>query len=425
MNSEKTIRELNNSLSYVMSQGSMELFHTNFWAGLIRKYPAFAEAFIGPDSIMLDLEAEDKGVVREKKLSKPSNTNDEESDETTDYGKGKKSIDILFRLSDGRAIVFENKFKSIPTKKQLCMYYDLLPNTGLSFYKGILCTPFRTDIVVDEKIELEGRCSYNYLGYSQLLVKLHDIADTIKDSMSVFDYELVKSYCRDTKNVLSILEDKINEDKESKNYRIYVDPLMDKMGLNDICSKLSGETFMSYFKMRCEDEYKNLYEHLFLNVDFSNKNVIIDFRFDTRIDKDNTNDHYFLIGIQLERNQFRRVFEMRKEKVNPEKKVFDLAKKYNWFGQKKKGGIIVWDKEYKSGIQKQYCKYEGLYSDDVNTHDVNGKERKYMFVYQWKYLMGTVKYDGKSVTYDDLYNDIISNLLIANEIYNQIGEDEY
>ena len=414
---KEKIDELSNSLSYVMTQGSMELFHTNFWAGLIRKYPVFAKAFIGDD--YSELKSKDNGVTREFKLSQTSKNKDEVS---VDYGKGKKSIDILFELSGDRAIVLENKFKSVPTKQQLCMYYDLLPSK-MKFYKGILCAPFKTDIVnADTKlVQLPGnRDDYYFLDYETIIASFRKIADEEKDNLEPFDYELVKSYCEDTKNGLWILRDMYQGDNAKDIYRLYFDPEIEKFGLNDICSKLSADRFMSYFKNRfSEEDILNG-----LSMSFSNKKAVLDFRFDTReLSTDRTNDHYFSIGIQIEGEQFRRLFEMRKSTSSPEQEVCDFAIKYKWFGEKE-GKKIVWDSvPYETGMEKQYCKYSGNYDGVYSTGDVAGKERNYMFLYQWKRLFKAKQKNNNKISFEELYEQLKKDLLLAKKKYDEIYQE--
>ena len=423
---KEKIDELSNSLSYVMTQGSMELFHTNFWAGLIRKYPVFAKAFIGDD--YSELKSKDNGVTREYKLSQTSKDKD---DDSVDYGKGKKSIDILFELSGDRAIVLENKFKSVPTKQQLCMYYDLLPSK-MKFYKGILCAPFKTDIVnEDTKLVLlpgnrkGNRENYYFLDYKTIIASFRKIADEEKVKLESFDYELVKSYCDDTENVLWILRDMYQGDNAKDIYRLYFDPEIEKIGLNDICSKLSADRFMSYFKKRCLKEDEDLFNSLSMSMGFSNKKAVLDFRFDTReLSNDRTNDHYFSIGIQIEGEQFRRLFEMRKSISSPEQEVNDFAIKYKWFGEKKKGGKIIWDSvHYETGMTKKYCKYSGDYDGVYSTSDVEGKERQYMFLYQWKRLFKANDVENNGISFEELYEQLKQNLLIAKQKYDEIYKD--
>lgn len=45
MDIKKTMKDLEKSPIYAMSLGSKELFHSNFWAWLMRTYPEFVKTF--------------------------------------------------------------------------------------------------------------------------------------------------------------------------------------------------------------------------------------------------------------------------------------------------------------------------------------------------------------------------------------------
>ena len=84
----KTINELSNNAMFAMSLTSKELFHSNIWSWMLRKYPnIFAPVFYPKYDGNSKIE-----VFREK-----------------------YNFDLLIKIDD-KYIIIENKFKSVPNK---------------------------------------------------------------------------------------------------------------------------------------------------------------------------------------------------------------------------------------------------------------------------------------------------------------------
>lgn len=97
----KIINDLSNNAMFAMSLTSRELFHTNFWAWMLRKYPqvfipVFYPEYNGKDEIK---------VLREY-----------------------KNTDLFLKIGD-KSIIIENKLKSLPDKNQLEGYNKKFLNT--------------------------------------------------------------------------------------------------------------------------------------------------------------------------------------------------------------------------------------------------------------------------------------------------------
>ena len=97
----KVINDLSNNAMFAISLTSKELFHTNLWAWMLRKYPqvftpVFYPEYNGQDKIE---------VLREY-----------------------KNTDLFLKIGD-KSIIIENKLKSLPDKNQLERYNKKFLNT--------------------------------------------------------------------------------------------------------------------------------------------------------------------------------------------------------------------------------------------------------------------------------------------------------
>lgn len=98
----KSINDLSNNTMFALSLTSRELFHSNFWAWLIRKYPqVFTKVFYSDYNGIDEVE-----VLREK-----------------------YNFDLLLKINE-KYIIIENKFKSMPDKNQLDRYIEKANKQG-------------------------------------------------------------------------------------------------------------------------------------------------------------------------------------------------------------------------------------------------------------------------------------------------------
>ncbi len=91
-----SIEELSKDAMFLMSLTSRELFHSNVWAWMIRKYPSIFTSVFYPKY---------DGIS------------------TVEVFREEKHYDFLLKIND-KHIIIENKFKCMPNKKQLKKYYD-------------------------------------------------------------------------------------------------------------------------------------------------------------------------------------------------------------------------------------------------------------------------------------------------------------
>lgn len=174
----KTINELSNNAMFNVSLTSRELFHTNFWAWLLRKYPqiftkVFYPKYNGVDNVE---------VLREK-----------------------YNFDLLLKIDD-EYIIVENKFKSMPYKEQLEKYFEKL-NVDK---KSIILISYFNPLFLSKLPNLE------YISYIELYFRLKSaFTNAPTDIFEENDKELIQSYI-DLINLLNQIQDSITWDEGSK-----------------------------------------------------------------------------------------------------------------------------------------------------------------------------------------------------------------
>ena len=372
--------DLQESLVYKMSLGSRELFHSNIWAWLIDKDKNFAKCFFD------DIDVNQIILVRREE----------------------KNRDISIHLKDGKVYIIENKLKSIPTIEQLKKYADNEPN----FKEGLL-TGLLKPSILDKLNSIQWKFkTYREIGESIKKYLDQSNENTFKENTK----NILNQYCTDLKNLNEIISLKqaefnkvglINDKDKNK---------LDSLGLVDLMNKLNADNFIKYFSEKLKED-KNVANQLFFNLSdteqfkvyssFSNKQNIIDFRFYNCYfgkleDKDNK---HFLIGIQIEGNQYRRCAEIQDKQINDCESVFEEFKK-DFFDEhfkpngKKEIEFLCNGKFYKytTSQTKFFCKYQGTYK----------------FVYQYFNLDSL----GDN-SYDTVYELLIKDLLHIRKIFDR------
>ncbi len=154
----KNIKELDNNAIFSLSLTSRELFHSNFWAWLLRKYPKIFTSVFYPN---YDGKSSVK-VLREK-----------------------YKFDLLLKIDD-EYIIIENKCKSVPNKAQLEKYYEKI-KTGK---KKIVLVSYFKPLFLSTFSDFEEFISYEEL-YSRLKKAFYNINS---DSIEKNDKVLIQSY---------------------------------------------------------------------------------------------------------------------------------------------------------------------------------------------------------------------------------------
>ena len=154
----KNIEELSNDAMFSLSLTSRELFHTNFWAWLLRKYRRiFTSVFYPNYDGKSNVE-----VLREK-----------------------YNFDLLLKIND-EYIIIENKCKSVPNRVQLKKYYKKFKTDK----KKIVLVSYFTPLFLSTLFDYEEFLSYEEL-YSRLKNAFYNISF---ESIEKIDKVLIESY---------------------------------------------------------------------------------------------------------------------------------------------------------------------------------------------------------------------------------------
>ena len=178
----KIINELSNNAMSTMSLTSEELFHTNLWAWMLRKYPqvftpVFYPEYNGQDKIE---------VFREY-----------------------KNTDLFLKIGD-KSIIIENKLKSLPDKNQLERYN-----------KNFLSTVDKT-ILVSYFSPLFTSGYDSLLSYDYMFEKLKESLETTKSAViEKTDLSLIQYYL-EFLNLLNQLLHSIDFDSNDKIGELWV-----------------------------------------------------------------------------------------------------------------------------------------------------------------------------------------------------------
>ena len=127
----KIIDELSNNAMFAMSLTSKELFYSNIWAWMLRKYPKIFTPIFYPK---YDGRSEVK-VFREK-----------------------YNFDLLIKIND-EYIIIENKFKLTPNKEQLEKYYEKIKTEK----KKVVLISYFKPLFKSTLFDLEEYISYETL----------------------------------------------------------------------------------------------------------------------------------------------------------------------------------------------------------------------------------------------------------------------
>lgn len=174
----KTINNLSNSAMFTLSLPSRELFHSNFWAWIIRKYPQVFTKVFYPDYNGID-EVE---VLREK-----------------------YNFDLLLKIND-EYIIIESKFKSMPNKEKLENYFEKLYVDK----KKIVLISYFNPLFLSKLPNLE------YISYTELYSRLKSAFDNVAtDIFEENDKWLIQNYT-ELINLLNQIQDNITWNEESK-----------------------------------------------------------------------------------------------------------------------------------------------------------------------------------------------------------------
>lgn len=340
MGIDERIWNLEESPIYAMSLGSKELFHSNFWAWLMKTDSKFI-------SIFFEGITECKAIKREE-----------------------KNRDITIHTNDGiyndGIYIIENKIKSLPYVEQLAKYQIA---AGKNFKGGVIAAlkepnfdcdaeynvtvnknKHNVKVVKDKNknkysFEIDDTCSdkvWRFLSYTDIVSYIEKNNRNFDDSKKC----IIDEYVRVTRGINDIITQKIDENKDV--FSLECPELHD---LKDIYKK---------YKMSHFNEY--LREYLRKNLEnYSGLQIVQDYSHDANLsifyEREQEPGIRKRVGIQIEGKQYRRYAEF----LGGNKRIeFEKYKEKNWFVNKENGYLNYGQGiKRKTGMRRDRCQYNG------------------------------------------------------------------
>lgn len=312
MTMRENIERLKNSPIYAMSLGSKELFHSNFWAWLMKKDLGFIEVFF------------------EERIDNPEVKREEEN----------RDLTIWENRWDQKAYVIENKIKAIPTREQLVKYQESLKE---KFVKGIL-TGLRKPM---EGILPDG---WTFLSYRTIAKRLRERTSLLDD----LSCAILEEYCDIIETIDSIFTELIPEkcagdflysNSTTKDQEDNIIGDLKEVHLDDIYKKILASEFLTYW--RTHSSYQDKAES---EQNYTRDTALMDFKLKCGEQK---------IGVQIQGSQFKLLAES--ELPCSAEDLFNKYKSKGWFVEKKDKEIFLLGKERNTSMnpKNEFCHYEG------------------------------------------------------------------
>ena len=281
-----------------MSLGSKELFHSNFWAWLMRKNPYMINVFF--DETIKSVEKGDSGNF----ILNGNTVNPDKLIQREDNHK-----DITINLG-GKVYIIENKIKTLPYKEQLLKYQYSEKNFERGCYTGLKDPEFDESEVTfeinkkmhTEKFEHE---KWHFLNYQDISKKILSIINKHK-FFDDFEETIVKQYCSDIANLNYIISEKLKSDKGS--FAFETDKNLAEIGLDDVYKKLKADKIMREIEshIKIKDEIENGFTFK-IEKGFSHNMPLLSFKYIYKYT--NSDKNVYSIGVQIQDGQFRRYVE--------------------------------------------------------------------------------------------------------------------
>ena len=308
MTMSENIGRLKNSPIYAMSLGSKELFHSNFWAWLMKKNPGFIEVFF------------------EERIDNPEVKREEEN----------RDLTIWENRGNKKAYVIENKIKAIPTREQLVKYQESLKE---KFVKGIL-TGLRKPM---EGILPDG---WAFLSYRTIAKRLREKTSLLDD----LSCAILEEYCDIVETIDAIFAELIPE-KCKGDFRYGTEDSenniksLKEVHLDDIYKKILAAEFLTYW--RTHSSYQDKAES---EQNYTRDTALMDFKLKCGEQK---------IGVQIQGSQFKLLAES-ESSCSPED-LFNKYKSKGWFVEKKDKKISLLGEERETSMKpkNEFCHYTG------------------------------------------------------------------
>ena len=330
---------LEKSLLFAMSHGSHELFHTNVWAWLVKRYPKFARAFFE------DIDTDTIVEVRRE--------------------QGNRDLTIWVEINGLRkAYVIENKFKSTAREEQLVEYRNTLSGEfagGLLVTLGKLPKWFilpegwrnkqQAGIIVDiMKLLHDGSCEKD--AELELIDTYADITSKMTNLFTAYRNELGERWA------LALNHSEWDEIKSGDLESIRLADIFKKMNASDLKDYLekTSEWEKLYFRVKAMSDSLDL----FVMTDFLHKLPVVNCKLTY---KDSNNDESY-IGVSLQGNSFERVACSYTDCWD-EEGIYKLFKECRWFDDMVflRPGLSLMRRTKKDYKQYVTDKYSFVYQD--------------------------------------------------------------
>lgn len=308
----EAIEKLKHSLTYQMSLGGRELYHSNVWCWLMKQDSAFIRVFF------------------------PSF--DPEKDKVESIQREWLNMDLVIQLANQKIYIIENKLKSLPYPEQLQKYTQKAKDCQIlgKVYTGVCDT-----------LTKEERKDWDFISYS-------DIAEGIEKQLECSSLPneqkaQIREYCNNIYCMIAIVN---HELKSSENRLIYSnsDELNDaSVRLQDLCVKLKGADFVDYLRKAFVYE-----SSLKVTISFNRKNSTIDIYYEAETESSP------ILGIQIEGTQYRRFVLQKSGDANADF-LFEKYAESDWFNShfsKAQGTVFGHPTTMKPRNHKKYDSYK-------------------------------------------------------------------
>lgn len=310
----EAIEKLKHSLTYQMSLGGRELFHSNVWCWLMKRDPAFIRVFFPAF--------------------------DPEKDKVESIQREWLNMDLVIKLANQKIYIIENKLKSLPYSEQLQKYTEKAEAKGYRIlgkvYTGVCDT-----------LTKEERKDWNFISYS-------DIAEGIKmqlesSPLSNEQKAQIREYCNNIHCMIAIANHALKSGENRLIYS-YSDELNDpSVRLQDLCIKLKGADFVGHLRKTFVHE-----SSLKITLSFNHKNSTIDIYYEAEIESSP------ILGIQIEGTQYRRFVLQKTGDANADF-LFEKYAEKDWFDShfsKVQGTVFGHPTTMKPRNHKKYDSYK-------------------------------------------------------------------
>jgi len=301
---ETICRKLQAEPLFHMSLGSKELFHSNFLAWFITRFPEAAADALG-DLTEVTLASSSLRVLREK-----------------------RDLDLVIELPGRQPIVIENKMFALPDESQLERYTDQAGKEA--GHRASLLLLSLTPPGWDNNAYAVGDRIWRYLGYHDLQARLQQQIEAVK-SQDRYSGETLVHYCNFI-HLLTAFADSVSIQSSSESFELSpkVRDLLQSVRLHDAALKMRAHAVKWELHKRIAHEGINL-RAMWLTSGFTNKQSIIEFFMTFRR---TSNDEEDAIGWQLQGRQWRLAMVLESlagRSPEARKRREDVAATSNWF----------------------------------------------------------------------------------------------